>query len=292
MSRRNHDIVMRQRCGLGCASYGTGGLTLRKVVATVRTQRVFEVRIRGENVSPETLSASVLADLLPEIEKAIRAVARQQRPTFGDEDFVLGLVGVRRGSSILAFSSSKVEEAEAAFQGYTEALAKFDVTALPPEARSAALSTSEFAKRKNVAIEFSRPYAPPIARITPESELTFVTPHVQGETTIYGIVERVGGKEPKIRLAVDGGKTIACSASRQLVKQVGNHLYERVGIRGIAKWDSADWSIVDFFAQELIDFIDTPLDEAIAMLAQASGPSAWPGDDEDTAETLRAIRGE
>lgn len=84
------------------------------------------------------------------------------------------------------------------------------------------------------------------SQITSETNLEVdETFYLQGETTIYGKVVRIGGATPKVRIEIDKNKSISIEVKTDVAKDLSSHLYETVAITGLAKWKKEDNELVD-----------------------------------------------
>ncbi len=90
-------------------------------------------------------------------------------------------------------------------------------------------------------------------------------------TNLYGTIERVGGKEPKVRLKIDDNKTITCNASIDITKELGKKLYSYVGISGIAKYHPVDLEIIEFKIEEVLPFEDNRIAKGFKDLSEKFG---------------------
>ena len=93
-----------------------------------------------------------------------------------------------------------------------------------------------------------------------------------GETVIYGSIQRVGGAEPKISIknSIDDS-TLYCSASKEIAKQIGQNLYEEVGLKGIATWEKTTNQIIDFKVTEITKYKKHSITEGIKGLSNLIG---------------------
>ncbi len=78
-------------------------------------------------------------------------------------------------------------------------------------------------------------------------------------------------------------------ASRELVKELGDRVYETVALEGEAVWDPETWELVDFRATRVLPYKPNDLLAAFRELAAATG-GAWDG--VDAAEYVRKARSE
>ncbi|MGI9952322.1 hypothetical protein V3F56_08160 [Moorellaceae bacterium AZ2] len=234
----------------------------------------FELSLQGEGVYPETTPLSELVEFLSAIEKAIKALTEAEGTD--KEELIVGLVEVKRSSTILRFTSNRPSEVRQAWGTIVGALATKNLEQLPSQAKKLIETSVSYAKKRKASVGFiTVPGQPPAVCIDPNTEFPTHETKVRGETVLYGLVTRVGGKEPKVGLSLDNGTFLVCETSRQLAKQLGSRLYEWVGLSGIAEWDTRDWSITAFEARELIEYTAVPITDAIASLARAAGPEAW-----------------
>jgi len=63
---------------------------------------------------------------------------------------------------------------------------------------------------------------------------------IQGETTLYGQVEKIESSPPKIWLMLNDNETIMCEIKESLAIELANYLYQWVSVFGQAKWNSSN----------------------------------------------------
>jgi hypothetical protein len=115
-------------------------------------------------------------------------------------------------------------------------------------------------------------------------------PTVTGSTTLYGRCATAGGtRSPKVKLQLLEGGTVEAKATREQAKQLGERLYDVVGVRGIATWDTRTWTIERFEVQEVLDYEPVPVRQAFLELREAIGDVY---DTDASIEALRALRDE
>lgn len=250
----------------------------------------FDVLIRGADFTPANTPIADLFHVLSETEKAIRSLALAARP--GQSDLVLNLLSISFGSNVCTVTSNRPAEAREAFERWSGALRDRHFDRLPSPARESALALKTFAEKRGASVGFARDRndEASIAWVTPDTPISLLNPTVYGETTVFGEIIRVGGREPKIGLTTSNG-FLTCEADRSIARLLGGRLYEVVGLEGTAQWDPADWSIRSFRVSRVLDYVPTPILEAITLLAEAAGPDAW-ADEDDIVAAIREYRGE
>lgn len=81
---------------------------------------------------------------------------------------------------------------------FTEAVAQDRAYSLPEPTRDVVESILHLARKRKTAIELAdAPRQDPLCVLDPLSDLKLKVPVVTGETDIYGVVNRVGGSNPK-----------------------------------------------------------------------------------------------
>jgi len=79
--------------------------------------------------------------------------------------------------------------------------------------------------------------------------------HVVKETTIlYGVLIRIGGyARPRAYMQFLDGQKLSCSISnRSVAIAMAAHLYQSIGVRGVAIWDKRDKCLRGFHIQEMM----------------------------------------
>lgn len=237
-----------------------------------------------------TVTLSELADVLTGLEKAITWLVTRRHPD-GDKKFFLGLINIVDKSATLELVSSHPIEAGEAVNELTGAVRANAVHSYPKPVREGIDQAVKFAKsRPGGTVELSLIGQPDnAAAITPDLEIEMKTPSVKGETVIYGMVTRVGGKKPVIRLALDSGEEMSCETTAPLAREVAPRLYETAALEGTAEWDPSDWSVISFTPKRLLPYVQGPLTDAFKALSEAAGPDAW-SDVDDVVAALAELR--
>ena len=159
---------------------------------------LLEIRFAGGGVFPENIRAGEMAEILNAVEDTLSAVVEKEHPKITKEELLVGLVGIRKGSVHLQFSSQLPEVALPAFVKVAKSIKTKNFDDLPNNAIKSLQNFSTFVKRKNCDAEF-------ITRNGKVKVLATFTPDIQiasfgslrGDTTLYGQVVRVGGRDPR-----------------------------------------------------------------------------------------------
>jgi hypothetical protein len=100
---------------------------------------------------------------------------------------------------------------------------------------------------------------------------------LHGDTTVVGEVKRVGGATSRRCLlrVPDRRRILYCNVeSDDLVRRLGQHLYEQIAATGTATWIHRSWRIYEFTIKDFTQPKLGDLDEAIEQLRNA-GLKAW-----------------
>ena len=113
-----------------------------------------------------------------------------------------------------------------------------------------------------------------LARVGPDSyerlsERLFLT----GETAVKGHVERVGGATSRrcaLRVSFQNKLLFCGVANDDLVRQLGNFLYQNVTVRGEARWLRNSWHVVNLKIKSVSQQTGGTLAEAFQALRDAA----------------------
>ena len=113
---------------------------------------------------------------------------------------------------------------------------------------------------------------------------------IEETTSFFGVLERVGGSEPRAWLRLDDGDRVICRlpADRVLAQHLAQHLYREVGLSGRAVRDTRNGELVELFVEELT-YVETPVTESFQQLERVMG-RYW--SDVDVMSVVREERGE
>ena len=87
-----------------------------------------------------------------------------------------------------------------------------------------------------------------------------------GGSSLFGVVEDVGGVTPRIVLRIPPDERVTCEADEELCKKVGARLYEHVVLEGNATWDANTGELLAFQAERLGSYQDVPIAEAFKVM--------------------------
>lgn len=266
---------------------------MAKKKASKTIKPTFQVRMRGDGVSPELISIGHVNDALSAIQDLACGRDRYETPTVPVEKQI-GLIDVDFGSAIYKCVSPYPDEALTHFQNVAACLS--GDREVEPDVLIATLqplqSLSNVARLNRCQIDVKWTHGR-------HKNLFVIDGHdydriagsllIQGETSVAGRLERVGGAtDTKCAIRVDGRRHLLyCDVEgNELARRLGRHLYEEIVVIGTAVWLHQAWRIYKF---KVKDFVQPRLDDPETMVSDLrdSGMSAW--DEVDDPEQL--IRG-
>jgi hypothetical protein len=233
-----------------------------------------EILLTGEGMSPGKIRSKEIAEVIESVEDMIASVVVREYPELKKETIVVGLKRIREGSIGLEFSPNLIELTLPATHRITKSIKENDFGVLPSNTLNSLRKLSAFTRRYQCNAEFleQNGRVESLAVMTPETRIPDVYP-LSGETTIYGEITRVGGAEPKIQFKTFDDQVIYCSTSRIVAKKAGAKLYSKVGLYGLAEWNSETFEIENFHVIDISGYEEVPLSEAFDELTGLIGDS-------------------
>ncbi len=250
----------------------------------------FEIKISGEKVNPEDFNIGELAELLNSVEDSMKPLVLKENSGITPEEIIIGLIDIKTGSTKLKF---KVNLAliMLSWNLLTSVIKKNNFSELPIKSIESLKKIATFSKNKGYSIEFHNMNETiASATISPDTIIEIpANKYLEGSTTLYGKVERVGGKKPKVALSLPNTNLLYCDTSEEMAIKLAHRLYTWVGVMGQAKWNIDDYSIETFQIESLTSFEDTPLSDAIKELSKITG-DLWK-EEKDVIKAVEQLRG-
>ena len=255
-------------------------------------ETLFEIRLTGGGLLPETLPIQELADILKSVELILGSVAIDQNQGLNSEDFIVGLVHSEKGSARLKFASTLSEVAMAALMIITSAISTREYNNIPTNAIKGLKDLSNYTAKRDCDLQIYKEgsFSAPLAEISANVSLSLPCDlTVTGKTIIYGQILRIGGAEPKVAVRTLDNDLLYCTLSESLARLLANSLYETVGLAGSATWELKSYRILEFNAEEIIPYHHGDLLSAFASLRKAVDGAF--DDIDDVEEYVLALRG-
>lgn len=260
-----------------------------------KPEATFEIRFDGPGIEPGKVTPRALYDVLAALQDIASGRDPWDMPQVPPEK-TIGLLDVKRGSARYMCLSHAPKEA---VKNLARAAVLLTATVAQIEARSeevvsilsALQSLSHVAKSLNceVQVRLMRRQSEPLF-VVQQGDYERVSKQllISGETTVWGQVLRAGGAtEMKCFLRVKGRrKGLYCRVqNRELVRRLGEHLYEEIAAQGTAVWLHGSWRIYSF---TINDFSQPTLGDPLETIQKlrTAGLDAW-DDIEDPEACIR-----
>ena len=251
---------------------------------------LIEIRLAGKAMIPGAVRSHELAEVIASIEEMIVSVVPAQNLGLHKDEIVVGLASIQDGSIRLGFNSLMASVVVAGYLSVAEAVRTEDFSALPYDSRVALRKIVAFTRHHQCVAELLSPQDDTlIASITPATAVA-EPGLVRGQTTLYGQIQRVGGKSPRVMFETITGETIYCETSKQLAQQLGHRLYEFAEITGMASWNPNGWQLEEFQIESFIPSEGKTPEETIIELKRLVGQ--YFDDIDDVQSYVSSIRSE
>lgn len=209
------------------------------------------IKFRGNNINPSVVESNDLADILHSISTLLGGYIDNN---FKDENRKnhLSLTSITDSCVALEFESNQ-EDHICDFVEFLNRKTKDNVIEFNKSAEPIQKFVS-FNKKYKCNALIAAQYNQNIVEFKIDQELKIAKPlPLLENTTMFGTLVRVGGKEPRIRLDVPNFEVITCEVTEEQAKILGSKLYTTVSLTGLAKWMSFEDRILDYFKVETIN---------------------------------------
>jgi hypothetical protein len=254
-------------------------------------RNIIEIRISGDNVNPDTVSASDAADIILNTEIMIAALIARDNPALGLDisEVLIGLTAINHGSYGVMFQSPHEQEFITATHLAAEAITTGNYGRMPSKSINAIKVIRKKSRKYSTDIQFweHNGQVTQLATVNTNTKIDTEVPTFKSHTTLYGNLTSVGGaSQPRASLRLFSGNILRCNVSVLhgigLAKQLGQRLYTDVGVEGEATYDLRDMSIENFLIQRLTEYSKTPITEALDSLNVIMGKYLEDIDDIDS----------
>jgi hypothetical protein len=246
----------------------------------------FQIRLKGEGVSPGTVRSRDIAEVLEAVEDLLVNEVLARNDELRRDEIIIGLYSVEDRSLGLAFRTSHSPTILPVFVSTAEAISRNDYESLTDGSIEALRHISAFTKKYSCDALFdtgSRTLATISVDTNIPRESVF-----EGSTEILGRVLRIGGKTPRAMIELVDGSVLYCAIQEELAVDLGHNLYCHVKLSGIAKWASKSLDITEYRITGFKKFEET---KAITVLRELSSlVSGGLAESEDVVQYVNSIR--
>ena len=240
-----------------------------------------EVHLAGADLLPSKINARDVGKLITAVEAMIAPLVVRENPALGlsEKEVIVGLAGVREGSYVLEFATPYEQPVMRAFQDIATALNEQIFISLPQETVDALVEIRSVTRLYKTAAELwlQNGQLAKIAEINQHTEISYEPEAMQGTTTLYGTVIRVGGeKPPRAKIRFLNGIELTCNITQRdslsVARALGQRLYDTVGLYGRARWTTPDMRLHDFVIESVLPYRKKPILDNLMALRELVGP--------------------
>jgi len=264
-----------------------------------KPEPTFEVHFSNRQVHPESLTLGNVTDAL----KAVQDLA-SGRDSFllrqVDPEQAIGLLDIKRGSATFRCLSRSPKDAVKNLNRVARLLSNGHLGSASDDLLVALLrpieSLSIISKAVGSPLEVRWPGERHPLFVVQERDFERLSARLlmEGETTVTGTVKRVGGVTGvRCVLGIPGrARSLYCDVKdnrkRELIRRLGQCLYQEILAQGTAVWVHSSWRIFKF---TIVDFSQPKLGNASAAIKELreAGLDAW-DKIEDPEAYLREMR--
>src|SRR5258708_5989928 len=259
---------------------------------------LIEVKILGENATPDKISSKDIGELITNVEIMLAAIVIRENHALGlsENEITIGLADIKHDSYDLVFQSAFEKEVVSATEQITASINSGDYTRIPAKSIDAIKTVRKLARKFYTDIEFWQVNGQNtrLAIVNSNTPIDVIIPMKSGKTTLYGTVVGVGGVDPpRARIRLLTGDILNCNITQrdelQIARQLGQRLYSEVGVYGSARWDLRDMSIDFFQIERVTSYSKKSISEALDSLNSIVGEQYRGIDDFD--QFINEIRG-
>lgn len=237
----------------------------------------FEIVVTGKDFHTELIRPTEVAKIITSVEQMIRAIVARDNPDLDlrEDELVIGLSSVTQSELKNTFVTPYENEVSRAVELTASAINEENFAAIPVESIRAIKALRAFNKLTDTSTELRQgngTYAR-LAELKPNTRIRTQTSIIKAQTSMYGTLSRIGGYDPPrayIRF-LDGTKLSCRVKDTQLAHEMAEHLYQTIGVRGVAHWDIRNMLLHDFRIEELLPYTQTSLSDAMTGLRERIG---------------------
>jgi hypothetical protein len=216
---------------------------------------ILELKFEGEGINPGAVKPHEIAELIIGFEKALLSTIKQNNPAIDTESLLFSFEELKNESIGLKFSPTIDATVRtvvlAGFLTVSQSFKEGDFSGLPSTAISGLKVLTKFSKKYKCTGSF-RHNDETISYFTPDTEVSIdKTKWLKEETTIYGKLIDSGGENPNVHIKISDEQTIIFKVSEEEAKILATKLYDKVSVKGIAKFNPTTLEILEFKLIEL-----------------------------------------
>ena len=218
------------------------------------TDNRFHVRFHGEDIHPDSFSAKELGNILIKIEDAVKSIVDENYPKSDPDKCIVSLVGLKDKSESLAFRAFGQPDVNDAFSDFGKSFKNDSYIDLPYKAYIGVRHLHSLIQKKKCDLHV-------VYRRKNLGEISFSENLKKPEdylirinTSIFGKLQKIGGKKPRLWIELDNGKTVSLKLTKPQADELKNKLYETISLKGTASWNPLNDALSRFNLTEITNY--------------------------------------
>jgi len=213
-----------------------------------------ELKFEGNNIRPAVVKASEVAELIKSFEGALEAVIRESHPEIKEGFVLISFDQIKHESlSIKCIAHKAKEYVLPAYIAITTAFSTNDFNNLPFSSIEELRTITRFSRKYLCDGAFISD-GNRVANFNTETDVSYSKNNVaRGDTTLYGEVLKAGGETPRVQIKINNDYTISFEVKKEIAIYLATKLYQEIGLKGNARWNTQSFKILDFKAESVID---------------------------------------
>ena len=215
---------------------------------------IFTLKFHGDGIHPDSFSAKELGNILIKIEDSVKAIIDENYPKSDPEKCFISLVGVADESESLAIKAFGQPDIELAFTDFGQSFNNDSYINLPYKAYTGVrhLHSVVQSKRCDLVVVHRKQN---LGELSYNIELKKPDDYlIRINTTIFGKLQKIGGKKPRLWIELDNGKTVSLKLTKEQASALKNRLYETISLKGSAKWNPLNDGLSSFLLSDITNY--------------------------------------
>lgn len=240
----------------------------------------------GDDIRPEAFRSREVATIILSLEEAVRAIAVSQFPGMDPDKLYISLVQIKNESNGFGFVPS-LAELVTSFLLLAQSVGAESYEQIPARAIESLKEIQKIVKQRPNCVGTFIIDSERVSQLTAKTVVQQSSYDlIKGETTLYGIIQRVGGATPRMVLRQFNGEVLSIEVTEEIAREVGSKLYTSVGLVGIAKWAPSENKIIDFLVKSILPQPEASIVSSFSSLRNEIG-KYW--DEVENIEQLLSI---
>ncbi|MFD3000113.1 hypothetical protein ACFS7Z_07060 [Pontibacter toksunensis] len=231
-------------------------------------QHSIELKFEGNGIKPSKVRASEVAELITSFEAALLAVVKDNNYEFEDAEVLISFDAIQDKSLSIKCLAHSAKLVLPAFALVATSFTNAEFNNLPSASLEHLRKITKFSK-KHKCSGFLIQDGARLAEFDQNTEVTHSDAGtLRGDTTVYGMVLKAGGDNPRVTLKIDDNYTVSFDVKRDIAVKLAELLYKEVGLRGNARWDRKTYKVLDFRADAIVYLEQTDIQKTFQELGQ------------------------